>query len=230
MGRGTRVDRREQILDAAQELLTDGGFAAVSVMAVASRAGLGASTRRYWFPSQESLSEANARRALSVELRDHRIADPTVPAVDRLSECMSQFLPPVDGGAPAGLGPARAWFTLAQSALGVDATPVGRAMYSGMVEASYAAVHRWLRRLVAEGALIADVPTTALALLTRVDGLMLGLLSPGTPLDQTTAAAILRTDVERLLAAGPAADRTGEAGTGTGTGTTVGSAGGLTSP
>lgn len=202
VARGARVDRREQILDAAQELLAEGGFAAVSVRAVAARAGIGASTMRYWFPSQESLSAAIARRALSVELGDGRIAEADLPAADRLTGCMSQFLPPADTDGRTALGPARAWFTLAQSALGADATPVGRAMYSGMVEASYAAVRRWLGLLVDEGALTADVPTAALALLTRVDGLMLGLLSPGSPLDPPTALAILRTDVERLLAEG----------------------------
>ena len=45
------------------------------------------------------------------------------------------------------------------------------------------------------------VPLAAAVLLTRIDGLALGFLVPGTVLDVATAHTILRTDIYNLLGA-----------------------------
>lgn len=73
--------------------MAKGGFTAASVRAVAARAGIGASTMRYWFPSQEALSTAIAQSALTLELRDERITDQPLPPAERLAEFLMQFLP-----------------------------------------------------------------------------------------------------------------------------------------
>ena len=203
-GRSPRPDRREQILDAAGALVAEGGFAAASVRAVASRAGIGASTMRYWFPTQEALSAAVAQRMLSSQLDDARIDDASVPAAERLVECLDQFLPTAEGPEVGPRGPvtqAETWFALVASAVGPAVTPIGQALYAGMLDTSRARVEGWLQRLAHEGALsTAEVPVAVLALLTRIDGLVLGLVLPGSTLDLATARAILARDVEHLLA------------------------------
>ncbi|MGW9405860.1 TetR family transcriptional regulator [Arthrobacter sp. NPDC055585] len=85
--------RPESQLHAAEALVAKGGFTAASVRAVAARAGIGASTMRYWFPSQEALSTAIAQSALTLELRDERITDQPLPPAERLAEFLMQFLP-----------------------------------------------------------------------------------------------------------------------------------------
>lgn len=196
-GRGAHnKDRRTQILDAAEELIAEGGFAAASVRAVAGRAGIGASTMRYWFPSQESLTTAIARRALTLQLRDERIADQTLPPADRLTECLAQFLPADEGHRTQAQG----WFALIASAVGPASTALGRSMLGGMLSTTRDKLTSWLNQLAAEGALDeAAVPRAATALLTRIDGLTLGLILPNSQLDVPAAHAILRDDVRGIF-------------------------------
>lgn len=202
--RRPRPDRRDQILDAAESVVGDGGLEAVSVRAVAERAGIGASTLRYWFPSQDELVTALARRLVDPHLDDRRIADPSVPAVERLTECLAQFLPP----SVAELSVLEQWAALLTAAVGPHATPLGRALYAGGQQSAAERVRAWVDLLVAEGALPARRAGLAVpALLTRVDGLALGLLPGGTVPDLATALAVLRADVEGLLVEAPPPQR-----------------------
>ncbi|MEJ5913615.1 TetR/AcrR family transcriptional regulator [Pseudokineococcus sp. 1T1Z-3] len=193
-----RPDRREQILLAAEQVLAEEGMAAVSVRAVAERAGLGASTLRYWFPSQDQLVTALARRQLHPHLEDRRISDPGVPAAERLLECLQQFVVTSDPeDLPSALDH---WAVMVSLAVGPHATPLGRATYAGFVEAAAERVEGWLAVLVTEGALPAERVSLAVpALLTRVDGLALGMLRPASPLDVGTALDVLREDVAWVL-------------------------------
>lgn len=192
------IDRRAEILDAAQGLLAEGGFHAATVRAVAARAGIGASTMRYWFPSQAALTAALAQRALSLELNDMRIAEAAVPAPDRLFECLAQFLPADEER----LGELEGWLALVTSAVGPEATPVGTAMYEGLIATTRGRVTAWLDLLAAEGAIAsADVPRAVTTLLCRIDGFAVGLLRPGQIDTLATARAILRDDVTHVLRA-----------------------------
>lgn len=68
------------------------------------------------------------------------------------------------------------------------------------MDSGVARVRSWLLRLVEEGLLAPDRLDLAVpALLTRLDGLALGLLRPGSVPDLATALAVLRRDVEVLL-------------------------------
>lgn len=195
-----RVDRREQILSAAEDLLTEGGLGAATVRAVAARAGIGASTMRYWFPTQEQLSAAVAQRVLPATFRDERIADSTVPATVRLLECASQFLPRPDQPGAAREQQMQAWLVMITSAVGPGAHAMGRALYVSALAASRESIERWLHQLADEGALDRrEVTRSALSLLTRIDGLVLGLTLPGSALDLETAHQILRDDIGALL-------------------------------
>jgi len=192
-----RPDRREEILTAAEELVTTAGLAAISVRAVADRAGIGASTLRYWFPSQDALVTALARRRVDPQLEDRRIADTSLPATDRLTECLAQFLPATDAQIPL----LEQWAALLTTAVGPHATPLGRATYAGGVQSAADRVQTWLTHLVDEGALPPERAATAVPLLlTRIDGLCLGLLPTGTVPDLANALTILRADVDALLA------------------------------
>lgn len=199
-----RVDRREQILGAAEQVLAEGGLGAATVRAVAARAGIGASTVRYWFPTQEQLGAAVAQRVLAATFRDERIDDAGVPAAVRLTECVAQFLPRLDQAPAVREQQLDAWLVLVTSAAGPGANAMGRSLYAGGLAVSRASVERWLHLLADEGALgHHDVARAALSLLTRVDGLVLGLALPGSTLDLETAHQILRDDVDALLTTGP---------------------------
>lgn len=196
-----RADRREQILSAAEQVLAEGGLGAVTVRAVAARAGIGASTMRYWFPTQEQLSAAVAQRVLATTFRDERIDDAGVPAAVRLTECTVQFLPRLDQQPAVQEQQVSAWLVLITSAAGPGANAMGRALYASGLAVSRTTVEGWLRRLADEGSLDHhDIARSALSLLTRIDGLTMGLALPGSTLDLQTAHQILRDDVDALLA------------------------------
>ena len=172
--------------------------------AVAARAGLGASTVRYWFPSQDELSLALADRTLTGVLDDRRIAEEAVPAADRLAECAAQFLPALGTADGLVLAQAQGWLSFVTAAAGAGAAPAGAALYAQMLETTRQRVEAWLLLLAGEGALAQDaVPDAALALLTRIDGVMLGLVLPGSTLTLDRAHELLRRDVEQLLGGGP---------------------------
>lgn len=86
--------RRQQILDAAREILAEDPDSTLAVRTVAARSGIGATTLRYYFPNQRSLREALVAADLDIELSDCRIHDPSVPPAVRLRECLAQILPP----------------------------------------------------------------------------------------------------------------------------------------
>lgn len=190
------TDRREQIIAAALELVREGGVAGASVRAVAARAGIGASTMRYYFPRQRDLNDAIAARSLAVELHDLRIHDPTVDPAERLFECLAQFLPP----SPAEIAQLTAWLDLLHAALtrGDDTLPAQ--MLAGFTRAAHERLTAWLRQLASEGRLEpGESEHHAVALMSRIDGLCLALLGPTLPITLEDARGILRRDVEVLL-------------------------------
>lgn len=88
------MSRREQILSAALGILDEEGVEAVSVRAVAAKAGIGASTLRHYFPTHRSLLDALATHFTNTALSNCNIEDESIPATERLTECLMQFLPP----------------------------------------------------------------------------------------------------------------------------------------
>lgn len=190
------VDRRAQILSAAQQLLEQQGFASLSVRAVAQAAGVGASTLRHYFPSQEDLQEAVLTQSLLGGLQDCRIAERELPAVDRLSECLEQFLPPNEDslflleGLPAMYALAYGTRHASQSARGVRL----------MTRVSRERIEGWLDILGAERPLRYPKHAQAAAVLQAlVLGLCLELLGEQPGLQLSEARAALRDAVERLI-------------------------------
>jgi AcrR family transcriptional regulator len=189
-------DRREQIVQAALELVQEGGLDTLSVRAVAGRAGIGASTLRHYFPRQRDLNVAVASRLMSVQLDDSRIHDPNVVPAERLLECLSQFLAGDDDRTHL-----VAWLDLLHGAVMQGEDSLRGQILAGFGAAGRGRVVAWLEQLASEGHLDpAEVERGAVALLVRLDGLGLAMLDPSTPVDRAEAERMLADDVDRLLA------------------------------
>ena len=169
------TSRRDQILHAANELIAEGGLDALSVRSTAARAGIGASTLRHYFPTQQALFDAVVAASFNAELDDLRIAEPGVPAGERLLECLVQFLPPDDSHVHQLLS----WLGMYSAALGPERTEQsGRALISLTALGRTRVVH-WLEVLRDQDELRhPDVSRHVTLLLTHLDGLCLALLTP----------------------------------------------------
>lgn len=186
------VGTREDILAAAVAIARESGLPALSVRAVAARAGVGPTTLRHHFPSQAQLHAAVAGQIVPQLLPDLDIADSTRPAADRLFACLLQFLPPAavhaDPSADSSVAEQgamlRSWFAMYRAAMvstgagGGDAGGGGDlAVITSARGQSRAAIARWCLRLAEEGHLIGgQAQTVAARALAVVDGINLALL------------------------------------------------------
>lgn len=169
------MGRRQQILDAASAIVSEHGIVALSVRGVAARAGIGASTLRHYFPSQRDLYDAVVGQAFHAQLDDMRITDRAVPPSRRLIECAAQFLPR-DGTRSAEL---EGWFALYASGVGPERTEQGSRLLATLTRHARNRVEQWLATLQEEEALKGgEIARHATLLLTMVDGLSLGILTP----------------------------------------------------
>lgn len=169
-------DRQTQIVQAARAIVAERGVGALSVRSTAARAGIGASTLRHYFPTQQALFDAVVGAAFHDELDDLRIADTRVPAGQRLTECMAQFLPPSENDIPGLLN----WLTMYTAALGPERTEQGTRALTSLTALGRQRVHGWLEVLHADDLLRhADLPRHTTVLMTYLDGLCLALLAPG---------------------------------------------------
>lgn len=97
-GRRDAVDTPTKVLDAAEAIFIDVGFAATSHRAVASRAGVNLAAAHYHFGSKEGLLGAVVHRrvapisALRDVALDRLLAEPTPPSVEQVVEA---FLSPL---------------------------------------------------------------------------------------------------------------------------------------
>lgn len=169
-------DRRAEIITAARELMTDSGPNGVSVRAVAAHAGIGASTLRHYFPTQQALYEAALGDALDQQVLDLRIADPTVDARGRLTECLWQFL-----SAPTDTELSRQqWLATITAMVDPIADPEHRRLWEHLVHHSRTRLIAWLEVLDQEGRLVHDdINRAARFLLAVIDGAALGLIVTG---------------------------------------------------
>lgn len=190
-------DTRERILDAARALLEEHPERPPSVRVVAARAGIGASTLRYHFPSQRDLLDALVGDLFTRTYPDHRLHDRTVPPAERLAECVRGMLAPIGHGEQART-------VMHQLAGTVLAPGVGAETSAGMERLAAGSRERvvsWLEVLAAEGAVPAgDLTRRALLLLTVVDGLALNRAMPGGRLTVEQEETVLADAVTAALA------------------------------
>src|SRR5438105_8788029 len=187
---------RERLLQAAQELIEEGGYAAASVAAIAERAGVAAGTLYRHFESKQELFVELFRSVCAREERAMRAAAQDAGSVDavlRLEDVFATF------AERALRNPRLAWALIAE--------PV-----DPLVDAERLAYRERYAALIAEGLRAGirarelpdqDVALTAAALVGGCGEALVGPLSPaatGTPANEEIVAA-LRTFVRRAAGA-----------------------------
>ncbi|MCA1217824.1 TetR/AcrR family transcriptional regulator [Streptomyces sp. 8L] len=190
------MSRRDEIIEAALGLAKAEGIGALSVRAVASAAGIGPTTLRHHFPSQADLHQTVAVELVSGSLDDLAIADDTREPVQRLYDCLLQFLPPPDQR-EAALG---AWFELYRLALGPEPRTAVRELLESGRQSSARVLRRWLGTLAGQGHVAPEeVEGHAVRALVLIDGLHLNLLIGPAPFDLDAARDSLRWFAERVI-------------------------------
>lgn len=160
------MTRHDEIVQAAIGLATEEGIGALSVRRVAAAAGIGATTMRHYFRTQDELAVAIVRALSAGGPSDDGIRDPSRPALDRLAERLDQFLI-LDETRKASL---ELWLKLR------DGDEDSNGSFAVLMRSAYsmmsASVSRWLSTLAGEGHIgWADVEPAAFAIVSFLDGL-----------------------------------------------------------
>ena len=194
------IDTRSRIIKAATEILYGGEGEKPSVRAVAARAGIGASTLRHYFPTQQSLMSALLTAVYDESLPDDRIRDASAPARLRLIDSLWSILDPVASAAQA----RAVWEGVFSSFIGPSASDQARAGYVVLEREALRRIEAWLAILEAEGALRqGDNPARARFLLTVVDGLSIerALAASGSRIENERATLAFAVDAVLAKAA-----------------------------
>lgn len=189
-------DTRERILDAARAIMAESPVTGPSVRAVAERAGIGASTLRYYFPTQRALYDALVLPAFEVMFPDMRIREASVPPRERLLECVTQLLPRFQPGVPAVEG----WKRTIDAVSGVGTSPQAQASLSALARRTRERVAEWLVVLAGEGVLREGSPERhARFLLAVVDGVGIGRILPEDHISPEEERQVLADAVDAVL-------------------------------
>ncbi|MFI7016614.1 TetR/AcrR family transcriptional regulator [Streptomyces sp. NPDC050164] len=194
--RETGMSSRDKVLKAAMEMFGEDPGARLSVRAVAARAGVSTGSLRYHFPTQRALQDAVLAGIYDVVAPDDRIHERSVPARDRLVDCLRQVL------APAGVGEqARtAWRQIHQAFIEPEPTEENRAAYLAIEREGQRRIEYWLTILTNEGALAqGDNTRRARFLLTVLNGLSIERALPSDESILTAETETLYTAVDCVL-------------------------------
>ncbi len=191
----TVAPTRERLLQAAQELIEEGGYGGASVIAIAERAGVAAGTLYRHFSSKEELFVEVFRAVCDREVRAMQAAAEGLPdsPVERIETVLATF------AMRALRRPRLAWALLAEP---VD--PLVDAERLAYRERYAAMVAERLRAGIEAGELPAqNVELTAAALVGGCGEALVGPLSPlaGTKPPTAEIVAALRTFVRRAVGA-----------------------------
>lgn len=160
------MTRHDEIVQAAIELATEEGIGALSVRRVAAAAGIGATTMRHYFRTQDELAVAVVLAMSAGGPSDDDIRDPSRPALDRLAERLDQFLL-LDETRKASL---ELWLKLRDG--GEDTNGSFAVLMRSAYSMMSASVSRWLSALAGEGRIgRADVEPATFAIVSFLDGL-----------------------------------------------------------
>lgn len=167
------MSRRGDIVAAARKIAVTEGVEAISVRRVAAAAGIGASTLRYYFPTIKDLFSALASDNLDDYLSSEGLEDASVPAADRLTGLLMQFLPQNDDG----VGQLETVLSVHQAAF-ESGELVGSDALRDLTESGEAIVTGWLMKLREQGATLSiDPGEGARLLLAMTNGLVLELIA-----------------------------------------------------
>lgn len=189
-------DQRERVVAAARALAIKDGLGSLSVRKVAREASIGASTLRYYFPSQDRLYAAVIGAEFDQALSDVRIHDSSVDAGDRLVECLQQFLPK----SPRDVNVISQWSAGLVAANPHAEPELAKQILDLVTERAHARVAYWLELLHSEGTLPAKQPSTTVSLLCAlVNGLSMDLASSVPSVDWDEATDIVRSVVDNFV-------------------------------
>ncbi|KIF77257.1 TetR family transcriptional regulator [Streptomyces sp. 150FB] len=165
-----QLGSRDKVLLAAMQMIGENPGAKLSVRAVAARAGVSTGSLRYHFPTQRELQDEVLSRLYDVVIAEDRIHDRTVPARDRLVDCLRQVLAPAGVGA----GAREASRVIHEQFIATEPTEQVQDAYLALEREGRRRVEHWLTTLTHEGALAAgDTSRSAKFLLTVLNGLAL---------------------------------------------------------
>ncbi|MBG9320523.1 TetR/AcrR family transcriptional regulator [Corynebacterium belfantii] len=188
--------QRERIIDSAYALVLREGISSLSVRKTAREASIGASTLRYYFPSQDDLRVAVVDKHLKSTLKDLRIFDPSLSASDRLVECLQQFLPNPSRGEL----PSLPWLRIAETETPDTDPELTNDILAIATDHTRKRIGQWLSALKAEGVLAPNQVNSTVSLLCALaNGLSLELSSRFSPVDYADAVEIIRNVVNRLV-------------------------------
>jgi len=168
------MSTRDRIIAAATDMMQEGA-PRLSVRAVAARANVGASTLRHHFPTQRDLINAALTATYDAAIPDERIRDTTVPARERLRECLWRLIEPFGDSEAA----RKIWTGLFETFAVAETDANTREGYAVIVAQAERRVGAWLAILEDEGVLPpGDNGRRADLLLTVVDGLSVARALP----------------------------------------------------
>lgn len=189
-------ETQQKILHAAREIIAEGAASGPTVRAVAARAGVGASTLRYYYPTQQALFEAISEVAFDSQAILEHMRDTAIPARQRLANCLSRHLPPVPAGAPA-----RQFWSMAINGLtAAEKEATSRKYAESMTAQAREEVAAWLDLLHEEDAL-RESPTRHHVhfLWSVVDGLLIGRIAAEGHLNEEEERAVIDQAVAAVL-------------------------------
>lgn len=163
---------RERILAAAADIIAEDGITAkLSVRAIAARVGVSTGSLRHHFPTQQALRDEVMRRAYDWMLPDTDIHNSTLPARDRLVECLRQVLATARAGSEA----REAMTAVSTAFIVADQNEQVRETYLAIQRDGQRRTEDWLRVLADEGGIPnrGDIPRFARFLCTVLDGIAL---------------------------------------------------------
>ena len=168
--RNEQLSSRDKVVLAAMQMIGENPGAKLSVRAVAARAGVSTGSLRFHFPTQRELQDEVLTRLYDVVAPGEKIHDRTVPARDRLVDCLRQVLAPAGVGA----GAREAFRILHEQFIAPEPTEQVREAYAAIEREGRRRVEFWLTVLTEEGALAAgDNSRRARFLLSLLNGLSL---------------------------------------------------------
>lgn len=188
---------RDKILHAAMVMFGEDPGSRLSVRAVAARAGVSTGSLRHHFPTQRVLQETVLTRVYDLVIPDDRIHDVSVPARERLVDCLRRVLGPAATGQQA----RSAFISMVESFIRPEPTADTRAAYLAIERESQRRVEYWLTVLTKEGAVAeGDLGQQARFLLTVVNGLSLERVMPADESLLARETATLQLAVASVLA------------------------------
>lgn len=191
--REKELDSRAKVIIAACQMFGEDPASSLSVRSVAARAGVSMGSLRHHFPTQRALRDAVLETIYDVVASDDQVIhDTSVPARDRLVQCLRQVLAP-----PVGEEARRAWVVFFEAFVAPEPTDAIRTSHASVTQEGQRRVEHWISVLAKEG-LVADgdIEVQARFLNTVLNGLSLDRALPADDsiLERETATLYLAVD------------------------------------